>query len=72
MAHEKLKAAALFLVILAIVGGVCWLVMTVSLARAHSHVGQLKASLMTQSAAVCFRTIGGEEGGSGSALAGFG
>jgi hypothetical protein len=54
MAHEKLKAAALFVSILAFVGGVCWVLVHVSLARAHPHLVQPVAGLIVQSAVAGF------------------
>ena len=48
MTHEKLKAAALFLSILAVVGGVCWVLVHVSLARAHPQLVQPVARLIVQ------------------------
>lgn len=56
LAREKLKAAALFVAILAVVGCVCWVVMTVSLAHVHPHVTQPEANLMVHS--VCSALAG--------------
>ena len=58
MAHEKLKAAALFLAVLAVVGCVCWVVMTVSLGHLHPHVTQPAVSLIVHSVCTAFVGFG--------------
>ncbi len=54
MTHEKLKAAALFISILTVFGGLCWVLVQVSLARAHPQIVQPVARLIIQSAAAGF------------------
>jgi hypothetical protein len=67
MAHEKLKAAALFVSILAVVGGVCCVLVHVSLTRAHPPLVQPVVGLIVQSAVAGFTVFRVEDRKSESA-----